>query len=257
MMEVMYPAVPMVPGGRRYGLAALVAVGCGAPPATSSATSAPVPSAQASAEVRGVATLPTAEPACADPAVIFEAGVERGVVCPADALARHLTILDLDDAWTPSLFAPQPDGTAPSYRAQYLMLAAEHDANGKPITGEGALGELYGVLPSLAIVRERLADDPRHFCHAFIDSDAIARLGRPYAQDDKDLVRGADQVRVALAVELERERARRALPDLAALATVTRSRGGSISPTSTPASSRPRSTTCVKTSWPRPTPTAA
>jgi hypothetical protein len=198
----------------------LVVIGCGAPPATTSATSSPVPNAQASAELRRVATVPTPEAACADPAIVFEAGREHGVVCPADALARHLTILDLDDAWTPSLFAPQSDGTAPSYRAQYLAIAAEHDAHGKPITGEGALGELYGVLPSLAIVRERLADDPRHFCHAFIDSDAIARLDRPYAQDDRDAVRFADQNRVWLEGQLERERARRGLPDLAALAGV-------------------------------------
>jgi hypothetical protein len=74
------------------------------------------------------------------------------------------------------------------------------------------------VLPSLAIVRARLADDPRHFCHAFIDSDPIARLDRPYSQDDKNLVRYAEQVRAALEVQLERERARRDLPDLDALA---------------------------------------
>ncbi|HEX2685442.1 MAG TPA: L,D-transpeptidase, partial [Kofleriaceae bacterium] len=68
------------------------------------------------------------------------------------------------------------------------------------------------------IVRERLADDPRHFCHAFIDSEPIARLAKPYAQDDKNVVKFADQLRVALQIELERERARRDLPDLAALA---------------------------------------
>jgi len=217
----MYPAVPMVPTGRLAGSAILFVVGCGAPPTTSSATSSPVPNAQASAELRGVAIVPTREAPCADPAIVFEVGLEHGVVCPADALARHLTILDLGDAWTPSLFTPEGDGPAPSFRAQYLAIAAEHDARGTPITGQGTLGELYGVLPSLAIVRERLADDPRHFCHAFIDSDAIARLARPYAQDDQNVVRLADQLRVELAAQLERERARRDLPDLAALATVT------------------------------------
>jgi len=193
-------------------------VGCGTPAGSPSATPSPTPSTQASVERRELESSNTIEATCADPVVVLEAGVERGIVCGAEAVARKLTILDLGDAWTPSLFAPGGDGTAPSYRARYLALAAEHDAHGAPITGEGALGELYGVLPSLAIVRERLADDPRHFCHAFIDSDPIALLRWPYSQDQKNAVRFADQLRVALEAQLERERVRRELPTLAALA---------------------------------------
>ncbi|HEX7840844.1 MAG TPA: hypothetical protein VF469_25375, partial [Kofleriaceae bacterium] len=101
------------------------------------------------------------ESACPDPAVLVADGRERGTVCPGDAAARGLVIVDLQDAWTPRLFAPQADGSAPSYRATYLALAAGHDAAGKPLDPADALGELYGVLPSLAIVRARLADDPR------------------------------------------------------------------------------------------------
>jgi len=199
-------------------ISGLMVVGCGAPPGSPLATPSPTPSAQASTELRELGRTNTLEATCADPMIVLEAGVERGFVCAADAEARKLTILELGDAWTPSLFAPQPDGTAPSFRAQYLALAAEHDARGVPIAGAGALGELYGVLPSLAIVRERLADDPRHTCHAFIDSDPIARLDRSYAQDDRNAVRFADQLRVTLEAQLERERTRRDLPELAALA---------------------------------------
>jgi hypothetical protein len=213
------PTRPRRPSKILRGISALVVAGCGAPPGSPSVTSSPTPSAQASAELP-LAKPPRAETFCADAVVYLEDGVEHGALCLADALARKLTILDLGDAWTPSLFAPQADGTVPSYRAQYLTLAAEHDAHGAPIDGEGALGELYGVLPSLAIVRERLADDPRHFCHAFIDSDPIARLTWPYAQDDKDAVRLANQLRVDFEAQLERERARRKLPDLAALAAI-------------------------------------
>lgn len=155
-----------------------------------------------------------------DPVVLVESGVERGVLCGPDVAARHGTILDLRDAWTPTLFAPQPDGTAPSYRAQYLALASERDATGAELDGEDALGELYGVLPSLAIARERLADEPRHLCHDFIESSAIPRLAKPYAQDHKDLVKLADQRRGLLELQLERERGRRGLPDLEALASV-------------------------------------
>lgn len=191
--------------------------GCGNPPSSRTAAPSPTPNAQASVELRDLGAK-ISEPGCSVPVVVIEAGREHGVMCPADAEAKKLTILDLADAWTPALFAPGPDGNAPGYRAKYLALAAEHDAGGAPITGEGALGELYGVLPSLAIVRERLADDPRHICHDFIASEAIARLDQPYAQDHKDMVRFADQVRAGLEAQLERERARRELPDLAALA---------------------------------------
>jgi hypothetical protein len=191
---------------------------CGGPPGARPATSAPPPAVEASVERR--AEPPISDTLCGDPAIIVDHGRERGTICAADAAARHLTVVDLRDAWAPSLFAPGPDGQVPSYRAQYLALASEHDAGGAPITGEDALGELYGVLPSLAIVRARLADEPRHLCNDFIDGDAIPGLDRPYAQDDKDLVARAARTRAVLEAQLERERVRRGLPELAALAAV-------------------------------------
>lgn len=193
--------------------------GCSSPSGSHSAAPSPTPSAQPSAELAGTAPPITGEALCGDPVLIVEAGRERDAVCPADAEARKLTIVDLRDAWTPSLFA-EHDGVAPSYRARYLALAAERDSSVADSMGDDALGELYGVLPSLAIARERLADDARHFCHAFIESEPIALLDKPYDQDYKDQVKLGDQVRAALEVQLERERARREAPDLAALAQV-------------------------------------
>jgi hypothetical protein len=194
--------------------------GCG-PPAPQPAVSAPTPSAQPSVEIAGAARpiAGTVSEPCDDPVLVVENGRESATLCPADAEARKLTIVDLRDAWTPSLFAPQGGGP-PEFRARYLELAAEHDTSSAHSVSDDSLRELYGVLPSLAIVRARLADDPRHFCHAFIDSDPIALLDKPYSQDDKNQVRYADQLRAALEVQLERERARRDLPDLAALAAV-------------------------------------
>lgn len=193
--------------------------GCNAPGSWSAAPS-PTPTTQASAELVAHATTTTEEAICGDRVLVIEHGREGDPICPVDAEARKLTIVDLRDAWTPSLFAPEGDGPVPSYREHYLALAAERDASTALTLGDNALRELYGVLPSLAIVRERLADDARHFCHAFIDSDAIALLDKPYGQDQKDAVRFAGQARVWLEAQLERERARRDLPDLAALAEV-------------------------------------
>ncbi len=205
-------------GGVICAMSAVAAIGCSAPAGSHGVTS-PTPRAQASIE-RGREVRPITEMSCADRVVLVEDGRERGTLCPADAVARGATIVDLRDAWTPTLFAAQPDGTAPTYRAKYLALAHERDAKGAELTGEDALGELYGVLPSLEIARERLADEPRHLCHDFIDSSAIPRLARPYAQDHKDVVRFANQRRVFLEAQLEREREARGVLDLDALAEV-------------------------------------
>ncbi len=149
------------------------------------------PQAQASAQIARPAI--TAEAAC-DGVVIVEGGAERGAVCAADARARGLTIVDLTDRWTPALFAPEAD-QVPSFHDRYLALAQERG------DGEDALGELYGVVPALAIVRARLADDARHACRAMIDARQILALDHPYSQDDRDLVRAADWERLALAAK--------------------------------------------------------
>ncbi len=211
-------------------------------------TVSPTPEAGASAEHLGarITSLTDARcPAGEVAAIAIVDGQERGAVCPSDATAHQLTIVDLTDAWTPALFAPAADGQVPakgepsdrgvgdplgadrrsinrpqvpSFRASYLAIANERDAAGKKLEGDDALDELYGVVPALAIVRARLADDARHACHAAIDPKPIAALDYPYSLDDKDGVRNAELWRAGLEAQLERERTRRQLPDIAALA---------------------------------------
>src|SRR5512144_573023 len=55
----------------------------------------------------------TAEGACIT-AVMVADGVERGPICTSAAAARGLTVIDLTDTWTPTLFAPTADGQLPS-----------------------------------------------------------------------------------------------------------------------------------------------
>jgi hypothetical protein len=151
--------------------------------------------------------------------VRFEDGVERGRGC-ASEIRAPLVVVDLADAWAPRLFAPGSDGVEPAYRRTYLELATERDAKGKPLEPNEALGELYGVLPSLAIVRARFAEEARHACHAAIDSTPIKLIDKPYGQDSGALVRANDWTRRWLGAQLERERVRRKLPGLAALAEI-------------------------------------
>jgi lipoprotein-anchoring transpeptidase ErfK/SrfK len=99
------------------------------------------------------------------------------------------TIVDLRDEWTPRLFAPGPDGTAPDFRASYLALAAERDPTGAALPPNLALSELYGVVPSFAIVRARFAQTARYACHDRSDASALAKLTRPYGEEHAGLVR--------------------------------------------------------------------
>jgi hypothetical protein len=180
-------------------------------------TTALAPSAQASAEHSTVRPMRMTEVTCPDAVMRVEAGVDRGLMC-ASEIKAPLVVIDLRDHWTPTLFAPGEDGhVAPDYRDTYLKLASEHDERGRPVDDIDALGELYGVVPSLAIVRERLADQKRHECHAAIDSTAIKSIPLPIGQDHGWQVRAWEYMRVDLAKQLEFERVRRKLPDLEAV----------------------------------------
>lgn len=155
------------------GLAALTLGGCwsghrdgaaasGVSPATSSAI------AVAPVTVTAPAKVPFA-PARAgcDAVPVFSSGESNGSVCADDAAASGLTVVDLSDAWTPRVFAPDPETrAAPEYRARYLDLANQASAD---------LG-LYGIAPSLSVVAARLTDEAHRACHAAIDLGPLAEL---------------------------------------------------------------------------------
>jgi hypothetical protein len=153
-------------------------------------------------------------PSCADAVLVVEQGVERGIKCASTL--RDVVIVDLRDQWTPRLFSPR-EGKAPDFRATYLAIAAEKDVTGKPLAPNDALSELYGIVPSFAIVRDRFAQQARHRCHAAIDSAPMAKLFRPLGQEHDGIVKLGAQQRRVIGPQLERERVRRQLPDLAAL----------------------------------------
>ncbi|HEU4733312.1 MAG TPA: hypothetical protein VFT22_35715 [Kofleriaceae bacterium] len=159
-------------------------------------------------------------PACPGAVVRFDAGRETALLCPDEAARQGLTIIDLGDEWTPTLFAGTAGGQAPAFRTQYLALAAGHDAEGDEPGDIAKPGELLGVVPSLAVVRERLTDDARHGCHARVDSAPIRLIDQPYAQEYAQILEGADRARAVLAMRLERERAARRLRGLAAVSAI-------------------------------------
>ncbi len=155
---------------------------------------------------------------CPAPAQVFTDGVAGGWICPDAATAAGLTIIDLGDGWTPRVFAPGPDGKAPTFRASYLALAGERSPDGDELEPEEQFVELYGVIPNLSVIQRRLADDARHACHEALAPAPLVAFKRSVSQANDAGIKSMDRHRRYLATVLERERARRKLASIDALA---------------------------------------
>lgn len=146
-------------------------------------------------------------------------GRARRPVTRERAERRGLALVDLGEAWAPTIFTEDPSlgarGRQP-YRREFLRLANEqHRRQRDPM--ERHL-ELYGIFPTLNVVRARLADEERHRCHDAVDDAAIASL-------DDTIRPGSDptgQRRRVMSVQVLRRRLedvarRRRLPSIDAL----------------------------------------
>jgi hypothetical protein len=89
------------------------------------------------------------------------------------------TLVDLSDDWTPFIFAEQwtaDDQPLPNrYRRIFLGLANDElDEDGEPLEpGAKNYLELYGIPPSLSVLRARFVQDEQHPCHDQESADAI------------------------------------------------------------------------------------
>ena len=102
-------------------------------------------------------------------------GKERVVDADA-ARGRGLTIVDLSDDFAPFIFqdgkaadgAPLPN----RYRAVFVGLANDRgDGDGEPLPpGERNYLELYGVPPSLSVLRRRFIEDSGRACETTVDA---------------------------------------------------------------------------------------
>ena len=170
-----------------------------------------------------LAVFPAVARADCEAIAVWRDGQRAGTVCRADAAARGLTVIDLRDDWVPPILAAAPDGTGPGYRTTYLALAQERfadaGADGEVAARDRYL-ELFGIVPSLGVVRARLGDEPRHRCHAAIDDTALAALTDRITEEPIPSAAAKVAQARALRAVLEADRTRRKLPDQGALGAV-------------------------------------
>ncbi len=93
--------------------------------------------------------------------------------------ARHdgLTVLDLSDEWLPGIFSETPGKPEP-LRPLLIDLANEKFRSGSKYSRarEDRYFEVFGIPPSLNLLRRRIADRRRHACHARVKDGALEQL---------------------------------------------------------------------------------
>ncbi len=145
------------------------------------------------------------------------------IVDADDARARGLTLVDLSDGWAPRIFADgiAKDGAAlPNhYRTIFVGLAGNKtDGDGQPLTsGEQNYLELYGIPPTLSVLRERFLADAARACDPTFDVskllavDSIETWGATSEQKELAKFHAREQ-------RLEAARVKANAPNLEALA---------------------------------------
>jgi hypothetical protein len=139
---------------------------------------APGPGAPAAPGGVAAPGAPAEQPQPQERALVVESGQEKWIDA-ATAEANGYTLLDLSDDYTPYIFAEQQDPTGKPlpnrYRRVFIGLANDQvDEDGQPLPpGAKNYLELYGVFPSLSVLRARFLEDESRSC---LDESARAAL---------------------------------------------------------------------------------
>jgi hypothetical protein len=155
-------------------------------------------------------------------ALVVIDGAERWVEARAIESVGY-TLIDLRDDWTPFIFAEQhtPEG-APlhnRYRRVFLGLANDRlDGDGQPLpAGEENYLELYGVFPSLSVLRARFVRDAAQPCHDQESTSVLEAIETIAYVAPKDVQRNEKRLR-AVAADLEAARKKAKVATLEELA---------------------------------------
>ncbi|HEV3030566.1 MAG TPA: L,D-transpeptidase [Polyangia bacterium] len=151
----------------------------GGGPSPSESVGAPTRAPRRSSMLPDVDALPAAAGLPPERRAIQVVGGEERVVDADVARARGLTLVDLGDAWAPALFddgagsggAPLPN----HYRAVFTGLAGDRkDGDGQPLdAGDKNYLELYGIPPTLGVLRARFLADAARTCDPTFDTTTL------------------------------------------------------------------------------------
>lgn len=136
-------------------------------------------------------------------------GAAERIVDAEAARAAGYTLVDLSDGWTPFLFQTLRDAQGQErpnrYRRIFVGLANDRlDDDGQPLeAGEKNYLELYGIPPSLSVLRARFLADAERGCEMDIDWELLHQA-RPLRSE-----KNADR---ALVAQVERRLACEGLP---------------------------------------------
>ncbi|MET0389606.1 MAG: hypothetical protein ABW321_26775 [Polyangiales bacterium] len=131
------------------------------------------PGAQVVAPVEPVAVQPV--PTLSEPVALWEHGGISRQIDAKTAAADGFLVLDLGERWTPYLFTDGSDAQgqllANAYRPTYLALARGElpdDAHGQRAKSDKYL-ELFGILPTLQVLRTRMTQTAKLTCAETLD----------------------------------------------------------------------------------------
>ncbi len=123
-------------------------------------------------------------------AIVFVDGEER-VVDAEEMQKAGYTLIDLRDSWLPNIFAPRKNvegvPLSNAYARVYNGLAndkLDEDGRALPASERNYL-EVFGIPPSLSVLRKRTLEDADAECHKEIDYSLIASLDRMTYRSDR------------------------------------------------------------------------
>jgi hypothetical protein len=155
-------------------------------------------------------------------ALLMVDGKERWVDAEAIVQAGY-TLVDLSDSWTPLIFREERNEAGEvlhnRYRRVFLGLANDElDNDGVALEpGHKNYLELYGIFPSLSVLRERFITDANRVCHDQQSAEVISAVETVSYVPPKKLA--ADERKLAwLRVQLEAARKRAKVETLRELA---------------------------------------
>ncbi len=118
-------------------------------------------------------------PPLAEPVPLYEAGTTEREIDAATARAEGYLLIDLGESWTPYLFTEQSNAEEEriehAYRETYLALSRgefPEDHHGARAERDKYL-ELYGIMPTLGLLRERFRRVRDSDCREGLDLSAL------------------------------------------------------------------------------------